>query len=221
MRAAAWATAVFTLFLTVFTYLLVKVTREMRDVNERLYQVNRQATESSVASQRAFLSIAFSPRLEFVVANNKVTGYKVHTGWANSGTPTQAAIAQFNVAEWPDRPGRGLDFAQLPQAERQEYVVGPKASWEVTTVPPSFDMVASLTSGKHLFAWGWVAYRDIFAGSPPRLSEFCFEFTNPKYSGPDHTSPATGFSLDSPPCQTHNCYDERCEDYPKLSQEIK
>ena len=215
MRAAAWATAIFTLFLTAFTYQLVQVTRQ-------LYQVNRQATESSVASQRAFLSIAFSPRLEVVIASNKVTGYRVHEGWTNSGTtPTQAAIAQFNVANWPDRPAHGFDFAQLPQAERQEYVVGPKASWEVISVPLSFDAIAATTNGKHVFAWGWVIYRDIFQGTPPRLSEFCFEMTNPRWFGADHTNPATAFLVDTLPCQTHNCYDERCEDYPKLSQEIK
>jgi len=154
--------------------------------------------------------------------SGKVTGYKVHEAWVNNGTtPTQTAVAQYNVANWSDRPTHGFDFGQLPQAERQEYVLGPKASWEVISVPLSFDMLATAISGRHVFAWGWVVYRDIFKGSPPRLSEFCFELTNPKWRGGDRTSPSTLFSVDTLPCQTHNCYDEYCDDYPKLSQEIK
>jgi len=168
------------------------------------------------------LSLRQATRLEFVANAGKVTGYKLHEGWVNNGTtPTQTAVAQYNVANSPDRPSRGTDFAQLPQAERQEYVVGPKASWEVIPVPLSFDMLAATTSGRHVFAWGWVVYRDIFEGTPSRLSEFCFELTNPKWFGADHTNPTTGFTVETLPCQTHNCYDERCEDYAKLSQEIK
>jgi len=215
VRSSAFWTAVFTAVLTVFTGLLWHVSSQSNESNVA-------AQQASLASQRAFLSIAFSPRVEVVVEAGKVTGYKVHEGWANNGTtPTQTAIAQYNVASWPDRPTQGFDFAQLPQAERQEYVLGPKAGWEVTSVPLSFDTLASVARGNHIFAWGWVVYRDIFKGTPPRLSEFCFELTNPTWSAADHTNPSALFSASTPPCQTHNCYDEYCADYAKISQEIK
>jgi hypothetical protein len=223
MRSSTFWTAVFTGILTLFTGLLLLVAMRQTTISRQSTELSRQSTESSRASQRAFLGIAISPRLEAVAPQGKVTGYKVHMGWKNNGTtPTQSALAEFNIADWAERPSRGFDFAQLPQAERQEYVVGPQASWEVLTVPLSFDM---LSDGRHLFGWGWVVYRDIFKGTPVRLSEFCFELTNPKWLGPtgpvvglDRLKPNTLFVLDTPPCQTHNCYDEQCEDYPKLAQ---
>ena len=212
MRASGWLTAIFTGVLMIF--------------NGLLWYVTKQSTESTLASQRAFLSIAFSPSIEGVLdsrsATNpgKITGYRVHMGWVNNGaTPMLTALAEFNVANGADRPARGFDFAQLSQAERQEYVVGPHASWEVLPVPMSFDTLTSTESGRHTFAWGWVVYRDIFKGTPARLSEFCFELTNPKWlGGPDHTNPTNPVSVTTLPCQTHNCYDEQCEDYPKLSE---
>ena len=51
-------------------------------------------------------------RLEVVAASS----YKVHKGWVNNRTtPTQAAIAQFNVANWLDRPARELDLLSYPK----------------------------------------------------------------------------------------------------------
>lgn len=206
-KSAAW-TAVFTCVLMVFSGLLL--------------QVSKDSNESSIAQGRAFLNVISGPQMQNVIGEKRITGYTVHEAWINSRTtPTQTAVAQFNVANWQERPQHGFDFDRLPQAERQEYVLGPKAAWEVIPVPVSFDDINASMTGRHIFAWGWVVYRDIFKRTPPRLSEFCFELINPRWSGPDHTNPSVAITLDAPPCQTHNCYDEHCEDYAERVREAK
>ena len=77
-----------------------------------------------------------------------------------------------------------------------------------------------MSRGRHLYFWGWMAYRDVFPGTPIRLTEYCVELANVTATGEEHTSPSTNFNWTTQPCPVaHNCYDEYCPDYEERIQE--
>ncbi|MFI5090636.1 MAG: hypothetical protein ACHP7P_11310 [Terriglobales bacterium] len=199
-KAAAW-TAIFTCVLCVFSALL--------------WQVSRDANRASVATQRAFLNYGQLPPMK--VPNGTILkGTSWSFIWANSGTtPTKKAVMQSNVYIGQESLQPGLDFDRLPQSERISFALGPKGAIQMKPVSVSVQDLEDLEAGrKHIFFWGWTSYRDIFSDTPDRLSEFCVELTNvvwPKAS--DHTDLTGDVNFLNPPCKTHNCYDEECEDY--------
>jgi hypothetical protein len=84
----------------------------------------------------------------------------------------------------------------------------------MTPIQISSEDLEKVAEGKkHLFVWGWTTYRDIFTGTPKRLSEFCTEVVSITWTKPDHTDAASDINTVNPPCPTHNCYDEDCVDY--------
>lgn len=198
-RAPAW-TAFSTVVLMVFSGLL--------------WKVSDRANETSIVTQRAFLTNSGILPVK-VINNQRLAGVNFFVVVGNSGTtPAKDAIEQSTVSIGQPIPQRGLDFDSLPQSERLVYVLGPKATMQMTPMFVSVsDLEAAEQGKKHIFFWGWTTYHDIFNGTPTRLSEFCVQITSVAWSKPDHSSPLTDVNFGSPPCQTHNCYDEDCEDY--------
>lgn len=199
-KAAAW-TAIFTCFLVIFSGLLWKVASD--------------ANDSSVVNQRAFAS-GTSPQLTKQIANGKLTGVNVTALIINSGnTPAKSGISESNIYVGVEEPRDGLNFDNLPQAQRNQFVLGPHGVLQLQPVPLSNGDMESLADNKtHVFYWGWATYHDIFPGTPVRLTEWCYSFNNPIWSKPDHTDTTTDVtSVNTPTCSTHNCYDEDCADY--------
>lgn len=199
MNAGFW-TCIFTGILAVFTVLL--------------YKVNDRANQTSIATQRAFVSSG-GPAFAKDIQGGKLKGIKVYYVWSNSGTtPAKGAISEWNMSLGDTLPQKGLNFDDLPQNQRVPLVLGPKAVFQLTPVYLTVQDLEQISEGKeHVFFWGWATYRDIFSDTPTRLSEFCTDITSLTWTIPDHTSPKVDVNTISPPCPIHNCYDEDCTDY--------
>jgi hypothetical protein len=207
-RAAAW-TAIFTCALVVFSGLLWKVTSD--------------ANETSVQTQRAFVSysglqIIKEPQSE----NDKILkGVRLFVLWVNSGTtPTKTAITEANLAMGPDT-SQVAKFDALSQSAPYPIVIGPKSGTQSIPVDISSADLEELTGGaRHAFVWGWTAYYDIFPNTPMRLSEYCTQVDHPIWTKKSHTDASGDIHFDTPPCPVHNCYDENCSDYPEKVQQL-
>ncbi len=209
-KAAAW-TAIFTAVLAVFSYLL--------------FQANADANKPAIATQRAFVTFNQTYFQPFPTdPKQKVTGYRLHMGMANTGTTaTQYSTYEMSVAIQDTVPDKDTDFDTLQQSERYEFVFGPKFGYDgLGTYVSLSDIESVAKEKKHMFFWGWVVYRDVFGGTPIRLSEFCLNMTDPQWQNPDHSARPGIISMTNLPChQTHNCYDENCSDYSKRIEGFK
>jgi hypothetical protein len=179
-----------------------------------LYEVNNKANETSIATQRAFISFA-GPIVVRDIRGNKLKGVNFYYVMSNSGTtPASETDLEWNMSLGPTIPQKGLDFETLPQNERTASVLGPKANFQFKPVYLSVEDMEAVADGKeHLFFWGWVTYRDIFKGTPERLSEFCIDVTSATWTKANHTDPMADLTMVTPPCPVHYCYDQKCEDY--------
>src|SRR5271157_1624789 len=187
--ASAW-TALFTCVLMVFSGLL--------------WKVGKEANQTSMATQRAFItSTGLSSAVCKVPDNDgkKVAGYSFSTGWGNSGTtPTKTATYQNNVTIGRVSPTIGFDFDTLPQSEKKDFVFGPKQGLGIAATAISLNDMNAAGEGKvHIFFWGWAVYRDIFTDTPPHLTEYCIEVTDPKWTKPDHADITGDVVIQTPP----------------------
>jgi len=207
-RAAGW-TAIFTCALVGFSGLLWKVASD--------------ANRTSLQTQRAFVNYSGLAILQDTTGADKkvLKGIRITINWINSGTtPTKDAITQANVAVTSDTAAHS-NFETLPQSERVVLVVGPKALTQPKPVDLSLADIESISQGvKHAFAWGWIAYYDIFPDTPMRLTEYCTQIEHPMWSKKDHRDASGSLSFDTPPCPVHNCYDENCSDYQTKKQQL-
>jgi hypothetical protein len=205
-KAAAWA-AFSAVVMMVFTGLL--------------WRVNDRANETSVAAQRAFITHSGVAGMIKVVESNQFKGVNVFFALTNSGTtPAKEAVAQWNIALGDKTPEEGTNFGELPTSETYRFVLGPKANMQPKPIFISLGELEEVERGKkHLFFWGWTTYKDIFDGTPRRLSEYCYSISSLTFSKPEHTDIATEIQTVNPPCPTHNCYDENCEDYSSRTQQ--
>ncbi len=71
-----------------------------------------------------------------------------------------------------------------------------------------------------VFFWGWVAYRDIFPGTNPHVTEFCEHMTGiSAWKDPalrNEITPRLQFSE----CKQYNCTDEHCPDYKAIADMV-
>jgi len=143
---------------------------------------------------------------------------------SNSGTTaTEYSTYEMSVALQDTVPDKDTNFDALPQSERYEFVFGPKHGYDGLGASVYLSDIESVAQEKkHMFFWGWVVYRDVFSGTPIRLSEFCLNMTNPQWQKPDHTAQPGYISMTNLPChETHNCYDDNCSDYSKRIEGFK
>lgn len=209
-RAAAW-TAGFTAVLCIFSWLL--------------FQANNDANKTAIVTQRAFVTftqIYFEP-VPATTSPDHVFSYRAHMPMINNGTTaTKYSTYEMAVAVQDSVPEEGTDFDALQQSEKYLSVFGPKQAYDGLGTPVSVaDFEAVAQNKKHMFFWGWIVYRDVFEGTPVRLSEFCFNVTNPIWQKPDHIDQTNPMKATILPCKTHNCYDENCSDYNKRIEGFK
>ena len=96
--------------------------------------------------------------------------------WLNGGeTPAKNTMLKTNSnAFYPDIPAE-YDF---PLTDKFNVVIGPKSVYGSNIQIPRDVIVDYWRYQRRIFTWGDVLYNDEFAGSPPRLTEFCIEFTH-------------------------------------------
>jgi hypothetical protein len=232
-KSGVW-TAIFTGLLTVFTFLLYRV-------SERSNETARTSERAFRSSERAFLSFN-GPRVDSRenTPDGRWTRQEFLLDWTNSGnTPAKAVVIQTGGQPFLGDLPTGFEFPLA--SPKTATVVGPKAHY-ATSVHISREMLEQSWKGQgvRLFIWGSVLYKDIFPTDPERLTDFCIELTHlalgvpssapPESRRPDQISAAPA-SFDNPnatltgyqwqACKEHNCYDEDCKDYADRVRDLR
>lgn len=194
--------------------------------------------EALTSAERAFVSFShITSQVENVHTESaEVQQIKFTMIWENSGTTP--AIATIH------RTGKrifAVDGHPIPNEkafpEEKEFigdtsvfaplVLGPRS--QVAPAPLNVSVqdefgIARLPVTKEvqhqrkglLVLWGWVAYRDIFTGTKPHISEFCEFIDAVEIFDDKPLEPQFHYS----PCGEHNCTDEYCKDYKQVLRAI-
>jgi hypothetical protein len=163
-KAPVWQ-AICAVILSVFTILL--------------YRVSDRATETSRASERAFLNFSqLGLGVQLNTPNSKDwAGQEFSLNWINSGnTPASDVFIQANAQAW--RSDLPLDYDFPENKENTLGVIGPKSSYGTLAHVSKVDLMDAWIANSRIFFWGSVVYKDIFPDDPSRLSEFCVEMTH-------------------------------------------
>jgi hypothetical protein len=225
-KAAGWEAGC-TVILCIFTFLL--------------YRVSNRATETSRATERAFLNFsALGSGVKLVAPDSKTwIGQEFLLNWLNTGnTPAKGIVIQDHVEALHSDLPIGYPFPETKTPSLA--VIGPKGSYATLARVTNIDLLDAWQAKSRIFFWGSVVYRDTFPGDPDRLSEFCVEMTHVAFgtSLPGNQNPATpkSIALSTPvapstpdtlagfqwqACREHNCYDEDCKDYSAKIKEMR
>jgi len=186
--------------------------REMIHSNE----INRESLQTV---QRAYMVVESEPRAltpERDIKTGVVTAWHFQTMMENVGnTATQGLNYHTNLAVWsgplpsdftyPDLDANGKPCRiHAPQAECAVVyaVAGPKVVLWSHDISLPKEMTDKIKDGAHIYAYGWVDYRDVFAWTPRHRTEYCYEVTSVGPVGPSFGN-----------CPAHNCTDNDCKDY--------
>lgn len=214
-RAAVW-TAIFTAVLSVFTYLL--------------YRVSEQADETAKGQARAFVSLsAFSIGPQIADSQGNWISQEVEVNWTNNGTtPAKGVVIQTNVKPFLEDLPDTYDFPLLSQ--KTQGAIAPKGIYTVSLLIPRSALEDSWHGKARIFIWGTALYKDVFPRDADRLTEFCYEifhltaaYATPQTvtNGQPTPSPVLGnpgtalaqFQWQACNRGAHSCYDEDCSDY--------
>jgi hypothetical protein len=176
---------------------------------------NEISKESLVSVQRAFvvfIGAVYGTKISDDSGKHAVA-MRLNAPWQNSGnTATKDAISQVNWISLPQGLPGNFTYPDIGNIPKSQFALGPKVMGNTTMFVPIDYFQAALQKKTRLFVYGWFTYRDIFSGTPTRLSEFCDEIINVKSDAPMSNAKANA-SWDVSLCPAHNYYDEQCEDY--------
>ena len=138
-------------------------------------EANRISREALTSVERAYVSLKIIQAHYVPDAQGNVATWHFQGEWENSGTtPTQTLRQHVNYAlrdePFPD------DYGFPDNEVRRNTIsfIAPEASAFSGPISISPDDLRKVQAGeKHLYFWGWVAYRDVFQNSETHLSEFC------------------------------------------------
>jgi hypothetical protein len=176
---------------------------------------NEISKEALVSVQRAFVvfSGAILGAKVLDSTGRRAVRMRVNTPWLNSGsTPTKDALSQVNWVSLPGGLPDNFIYQDLANIPKSQFALGPKATGNTTLYVPIEFFEAARQGKTRLFFYGWLTYRDIFSGTPLRLSEFCNEIINVKSNEPMSDANASA-TWEPSLCPRHNCYDDQCADY--------
>ncbi len=162
-------------------------------------------------SQRAFISLAYDWEYGVTDLGNVQFSFV----WRNSGmTVAKSGIAAVGGFGQPSEL-EPVDFSRcfgqgLTATTASQRALGPGDTTESKhTIPLS--ILSMIADGKTRgFICGFFLYRDVFEGSPVRLTEFCKELDSVKISKNENRLDIQVWLRS---CSTHNCFDEDCPDY--------
>ena len=195
---------------------------ELRQTNV----ISSAANDTARLAQRAFVNLApADPPItgrEVDPATGKTIGIHFSVSYSNSGsTPARDVHNLVAVTVRTDELPADFEFSGTdPSVTAITYALGPNAVGHIAT---AIQMRSLLGLGKdrRIYIWGWATYRDVFANSPVRLTEFCIEMVraagffegSPDKAVTDLTDPRTNIRVLIKQCGRHSCYDEDCQDY--------
>jgi hypothetical protein len=213
----AIASAVTTLIVLVYTIFSALQWCVMRESNS----INRQAL---VSVQRAFVNFidlganTLIERYSSGEEKDKFWGFRAI--WENSGTtPGVNAIQYYHCRPLSGEPTAIQFQGEHAASDYGRAHISPKGrmlSGEAY-LPYSSIFVGmwrpgpQTTTKDQLFAWGWVAYRDVFPNTDVHVSEFCRMLSGVNTPSPPDSGKPVVLQWDY--CKQHNCADEECKDY--------
>jgi hypothetical protein len=175
--------------LGVFWWQLWLLRRSTIDAGTAAEAAGKSATaaETTVATMKAnaenqLRAYVFMNGFPYFSHLNPVTGtfwWSVHPVWKNGGsTPTKALFLNVSSSLRNDPLPANFDFPDAV-GDTIPMVVGPESSIQASAVSISGKDLVDVRSGtKYFYIWGWAKYRDIFVGTPERVTRFCVRITS-------------------------------------------
>jgi len=198
----------------------------MIESNRNLRQSNQISREALQSEQRAFVNFnGISAGAALTTADGKAKAAQIlNLNWFNSGnTPAKDGVTLGNLQMWRGELPSGFDFKDInapPPNSIPHNIVGPHQGVPIQLAVGIDNFRAQRAGTDRMFFYGWIVYKDVFAGDPDRLTEFCTEMIQVAIfdAKKDIADPSQNFSWNTQPCRENNCYDEDCKDY---SEKIK
>jgi len=109
-----------------------------------------------------------------------------------------------------------FNFRETDDNKFSSYVIGPKSPAIAGPILVPVEIIEKEVPNTHVFIWGWQAYRDVFRSTKPHVTEFCFDLRTVDFMN----NPARDFVAGFATCSRHNCVDEQCDDYQRLTSKL-
>ncbi len=203
---------------------LEQITKQTTDTHELATQAKNQADRTKeiaetsrdalISVQRAFVfAIGFEGvRIGDPNDATKIAYLDFSITWENNGTtPTRHMTQHYSWLTPIDPLPDNYSYPDLGDTKLIPVTLGPKAVGHTTPIRIPADTITRIVNHQqHLYIWGWVRYRDIFAKSKPHITRYCTEVVgfdgNPTSVNPnDLVKPVLSN------CGGNNCYDEECK----------
>jgi hypothetical protein len=198
-------TAVFIIILALSTMSLWAATRDAARAGQRAAAVAERAL---TRLQQAFVFPKdFSP--VGIVTNASGPAIRVRFKWHNSGaTPARNVQSHVGWEHWQHDIPANFPFSDPGGGARPNSYVAPHADLPSAAVDIDLPIIEAARVGQiRLFLWGFVSYDDIFAGTPPHITKFCWEI---QVRGDSAYATNARLELSTTTHDRHNCIDEDC-----------
>lgn len=204
-RYNKWLT-IFTAILAVATIGLGFATVGLYFTGEKQIGVAKQSADAAQASAKIARGALIATERAFVFLdelfpewNIRPRGFQKHEftrfiykpRWRNSGsTPTKNMTLATNWARLEDDSETGIGSYDSSNARRQRMFLGPQAvEWSEAIRIRPIDATAALQGDGHIVIWGRVDYGDIFDGTRPHFTEWCYRIIMSFEGGQLHSQP--------------------------------
>jgi hypothetical protein len=186
----------------------------------------KTARESLVDVQRAFVTFA-----NIYQTRAKISGTTGHT-WEftpviqNTGTTNATLLGSAVGSQIRNEPTEEVflktraSFAPIPLGPKVTQPIGPRNEDESVLFGKDLGddprvVQALFQAGKikiehNIVIWFWIAYRDVFRGTPVHVTEFCDGMVQVNYTF------SSGIGFETRSCGQHNCTDKDCADYDQV-----
>lgn len=189
---------------------------------EAANELNRK---SLVSVQRAFVTaqkltteLATYSELNARKQLEPVTYLEIRSHWENAGnTPAVGVITMFGTNPQGAEPTEEeFDGTAVGESPVTTTAIGPKAVLDSKIIRQPFSWFTKDPAMRPSY-FGWILYKDILPNTPVHVTEFCWKVEEVKWKldseGKHSGKPQFGAST----CAQHNCVDETCEDYAKIT----
>lgn len=167
-------------------------------------KISREGTQ---AYQRAFMYMDDFSITKVIDPSNpkEVAAILVAGSMRNSGV-TPAIHGKYYINSRLDAPPEKADY--LADFGTSEGFYPPQAS-EITNAAsfPITTINQIQFENRKLFVFGWIKYRDVFAGTAPHITKFCDQIVFDQTP----TLPAGMGQVHWVPCGENNCTDDQCQ----------
>jgi hypothetical protein len=197
----------------------------------QMVKSNKISRESLQSAQRAFVSFKsivsargneswcekgkhyweFSPQFENLGSTPALSAVN-HVGVAIlTYEPDDAAFEKVDPSTfvWETIGPRAEIQVATSQAAKEDDILGKDYGETMPILHEGTHIPLNIPNSRMLFVWGWVAYRDVFNGTKPHLTEFCQRLMGIAQFGDRHVETFVG-------CGKHNCTDEYCGNYQEI-----